>query len=31
MIYGHHVGLCDVCEGEARANTTESAAHNISN
>lgn len=30
MIYGHHVGLCDVCEEEGRANTTERAAHSIS-
>lgn len=27
MIYGFHVGLCDVCKEEGRANTTESAAH----
>lgn len=31
MIYGHPVGLCDVCKGEERASTTESAAHIVSN
>lgn len=31
MIYGYHVGLCDVCKEEGRADTTESAAHKVSN
>lgn len=30
MIYGHHVGLCDVCKEEGRANTSERAAPNVS-